>query len=96
MRRSGPAHALLGLAAAAVLGLAAPRLALADEHRPDRAGNPVRIAAYVLSPPFVVLDYVLLRPAHWIGHFEPFRTLFGVQGSRRDDQKPTQASTPSG
>ena len=51
--------------------------ARADTYESDRAGHPVRILAYVLHPVGVVLDYLLLRPAHWLGHRQPFRTLFG-------------------
>jgi hypothetical protein len=25
----------------------------------------------------VLLDYLVMRPAHWLGHREPFKTLFG-------------------
>ena len=37
----------------------------------------LRIVAYVLHPIGVIFDYVLLRPFHWIGSHEPFKTLFG-------------------
>jgi hypothetical protein len=43
-----------------------------------RAGNPVRIAAYVVHPIGVLLDYLIFRPAWWIGQHEPFKTIFGV------------------
>jgi len=64
------------LAAAFVLSLGAPE-AQADEYESDRAGHPVRILAYVLHPIGVALDYLILRPAHWLGHQEPFQTIFG-------------------
>ncbi|MEB2343820.1 MAG: hypothetical protein OZ948_03670 [Deltaproteobacteria bacterium] len=67
-----PAAALL----LAWLVAAAPA-ARADEHDPERAAHPVRIAAYVLHPIGVVLDYLIVRPAHWVVEREPFRTLFG-------------------
>ncbi|MFK7895846.1 MAG: hypothetical protein AB8G23_08430 [Myxococcota bacterium] len=51
--------------------------AAADEYDAADAGHPLRIIAYVLHPVGVVIDYVLLRPAHWIGSREPFSTLFG-------------------
>lgn len=51
--------------------------ASADEYDSSDAGHPLRIIAYVLHPVGVVIDYVLLRPAHWIGSREPFSTLFG-------------------
>jgi hypothetical protein len=37
----------------------------------------VRIAAYVLHPIGVMLDFLIVRPAHWVVEREPFRTLFG-------------------
>jgi hypothetical protein len=64
-------------AVVAVSLLAAAPGARADEYERDRAGHPVRILAYVLHPVGVVLDYLLMRPAHWLGHHEPFQTLFG-------------------
>ncbi len=51
--------------------------AAADEYEQERAGHPLRIVAYVVHPIGVILDYVLLRPFHWIGSHEPFKTLFG-------------------
>lgn len=73
MLLSGTLAAALSLALTA--GWASP--ASADEYDPQDAGHPVRIVAYVLHPIGVAIDYLLLRPAHWVGHQEPFRTLFG-------------------
>jgi len=53
-----------------------PALA-ADEYEPSDAGFPLRVVAYVVNPVGVVLDYLILRPAYWIGSHEPFRTVFG-------------------
>jgi len=63
------------LAALFLVGAALP--ALADEYQPKRAGHPLRIVAYVLHPVGVLIDFVLLRPAHWLGSQEPLRTIFG-------------------
>jgi hypothetical protein len=63
------------LAALFLVGGALP--ALADEYDPKRAGHPLRIAAYLLHPVGVLIDFVLLRPAHWLGSQEPLRTIFG-------------------
>ena len=41
------------------------------------AGNPLRIAGYVLHPVGVVLDTVIFRPLAWIGRHEPIKTLVG-------------------
>ena len=64
--------ALLG---ACLLLAATP--ALADEYDEDSAGHPLRIVAYVLHPVGVAIDYLVLRPAHWLVSHEPMKTLFG-------------------
>lgn len=72
-----------GWAAALVLSLSivgasiSAKPAAAGEYDEADAGHPLRIIAYVLHPVGVVIDYMLLRPAHWIGSKEPFSTLFG-------------------
>jgi hypothetical protein len=61
-----------------VLGLlAAAGPAAADEYDPQYAGHPLRILAYVVHPVGVIFDYLLFRPAHWIGSHEPLKTIFG-------------------
>ena len=55
--------------------------AFADEYDVEHAGHPLRIAAYVLHPVGVLVDRVILRPAHWLGSHEPLKTLFGHTGS---------------
>jgi len=72
------ALAMLVLAAA----LAAAPAARADEYDSQEAGHPLRVVAYVLHPVGVALDYLIFRPAHWLGHHEPIRTLFGHEGER--------------
>ncbi len=67
------AVALLG--AVLVGGMAAP--AAADDYEPKRSGHPMRAVAYLLHPFGVFFDYVFMRPAHWLGHQEPFATIFG-------------------
>jgi len=69
--------------AAALLVSALP--ASADEYDPRRAGHPLRIIAYVLHPVGVAFDYLLFRPAHWLGHQEPLKTIFGHRGERYGD-----------
>ena len=61
--------------ASGVLLAATP--ALADRYEPQRAGHPLRIVAYVVHPIGVAIDYLILRPAHWVGEHEPFATIFG-------------------
>lgn len=50
-----------------------------DEYDPQETGNPLRIVAYVLHPVGVVLDYLIFRPAHWLGSKEPIKTLVGKE-----------------
>lgn len=71
--RSAAAPALLVLALAAGV----PGGARADDHDARRAGHPLRIVAYALHPVGVALDWLLVRPAHWVVEREPFRTIFG-------------------
>jgi hypothetical protein len=78
IRRSPPKRSRRWTAAlvlALVFANASPMLA--DEYDSTEAGNPVRIAAYVLHPVGVLLDYLLLRPAHWLVSHEPLKTVFG-------------------
>ena len=72
--RSGRRLVAAGLAAVAI-GFAMP--ASAGDYDPEYAGHPVRIVAYVLYPVGVLIDYLVLRPAHWLGSREPFSTIFG-------------------
>ncbi len=48
-----------------------------DPYDPTQSAHPVRIAAYVLHPVGVLLDYTIVRPAVWVARQEPFRTIFG-------------------
>lgn len=59
-----------------LLVLAAPH-ARADRYDDQQAGHPLRIVAYVFHPVGVILDYLILRPAHWIGSQKGLKTLFG-------------------
>ena len=69
------AAAALLLALSMSLSMANP--AVADEYDADNAGHPLRIVAYILHPVGVLIDYLVLRPAHWLGSHEPFKTAFG-------------------
>jgi hypothetical protein len=71
LRRRAAAVALLTLIASAAPGVRA------DEHDPEVAGHPLRMIAYALHPVGVAIDYLILRPAHWVVNREPFRTIFG-------------------
>ncbi len=50
-----------------------------ENYDPMEAGNPLRIIAYVVHPVGVTLDYLIMRPAYWVGSHEPFHSLFGRQ-----------------
>jgi hypothetical protein len=50
-----------------------------DDYDPLQAAHPVRIAAYILHPVGVALDYLIVRPAFWTVRHEPFRTIFGYR-----------------
>jgi len=51
----------------------------ADRYDPKKAGNPIRISAYILHPVGVLLDYGLMRPCFWVVQREPFSTIFGYE-----------------
>jgi hypothetical protein len=67
-----------GLVAALFLAGATP--VSADGYDAEYAGHPLRIAAYILHPIGVVLDVLIVRPAHFLVMHEPFKTLFGHKG----------------
>lgn len=50
---------------------------MADDYDPLRAGHPLRIVAYVVHPIGVIIDYALMRPAHWLVHHSVLKGLFG-------------------
>ena len=74
IRRTRKSIAAAALASS-LLFAAAP--ALADDHDSGSSGHPLRIAAYLAHPVGVIIDTLIFQPAHWIVHFEPFKTLFG-------------------
>ncbi len=51
--------------------------ALADDHRPERTGHPLKIIATIVHPIGVAIDYLVMRPLHWLGHHEPAKTATG-------------------
>jgi hypothetical protein len=59
--------------------LLVPVGARSADYDPHRAGHPIRIAAYVLHPVGMLLDYMIFRPAWWLGQHEPIGTIFGVE-----------------
>ncbi len=67
---------LLALAFALQLGVAAAPAA-ADDYDPEESAHPLRIIAYVVHPVGVILDWLIVRPAHWLVSREHLKTLFG-------------------
>jgi len=85
------------------VGLLAPAAAQAQErYDPQRAGHPLRVAAYILHPVGWLLDRVIFFPAWWIGGHEPLRSIVGHAGlpERRrelvyiEPAKPAEPSAP--
>ncbi len=77
-RRSRRSRARSALAALLLAGaLLWPGAALADDYDPLRAGHPLRVVAYVVHPVGVALDWLIMRPAHWLGSQPVLRTIFG-------------------
>ena len=79
---------------AAVLGVSASGTARADDHDPKTTGHPVRIAAYVLHPVGVLFDFLIFRPAHWLGHTEPIGTLVGHERHPADRLEESAETQP--
>ena len=63
--------------ALAMIAIASATPSLADDYDKKASGHPLRIIAYVLHPVGVAIDYLVLRPAHWLGSREPLKTIFG-------------------
>jgi len=59
--------------------------ASADDHRSDRTGHPLAIIGALLHPVGVALDYAIFRPAHWLAHHEPFKTLTGHEDTGSEE-----------
>jgi hypothetical protein len=74
LRQASLRRALAALAFTAV-SFASP--VHADEYDARRAGHPLRLAAYLLHPVGVALDWMLFRPAHWVVSQPGFDHVFG-------------------
>jgi Spy/CpxP family protein refolding chaperone len=73
--RSARLAGVLTLVALAASIAATP--ASADTYDPQKAGHPLRIVAYALHPVGVMLDVLLMRPAHWVVTRDSMARLFG-------------------
>jgi hypothetical protein len=63
--------------ALALIAIASASPGRADDYDKKSSGHPLRIIAYVLHPVGVAIDFLVLRPAHWLGSREPLKTIFG-------------------
>ncbi|MEW6440928.1 MAG: hypothetical protein AB1640_08330 [bacterium] len=62
------------------LWLAAPGASAAEaKFDSQEAGHPLRIAAYVLHPIGVLIEYAVMRPAYHAVQQEPLATIFGAE-----------------
>ncbi|MCP4002662.1 MAG: hypothetical protein GY725_00570 [bacterium] len=87
MKLTSLVSALILVCALTLPASAKPR----SDYNPRHAGHPLRVVAYALHPVGVVLDYLIFRPAWYIGGVEPFRTLVGRDLEEvRDDAEPIQ------
>ncbi len=85
---TAPERLRLAVGAAALalgLTLGLPASVTADPHDPTRSGHPLRIVAYALHPVGVLMDWLIMRPAHWIGHFGPVAALVGHEHPEDDE-----------
>ena len=85
--------ALVSALALATWLSAAP--AEAGGYDPQKAGNPLKIVYYVVYPVAFTIDWVILRPAYYIGQVEPFHTIFGTQRDPELPEPPPPASSAS-
>ncbi len=76
-----------------MFALMVPASASAGRYKPDRAGHPLRIAAYALHPVGVILDYLIFRPAWAVAQYEPLRTLVGMERAP-PSEPPRRATNP--
>lgn len=58
--------------------------ARADGYDSERAGHPIRIAAYLLHPAGVILDLLIFRPAYWVAQWRPIGYLVGMERRPED------------
>ena len=57
----------------------------AHEYDRDDSDYPVRYVGYVLHPVGVAVEYIVLRPIHWLVSKPHFRIIFGHQPVEEPD-----------
>jgi hypothetical protein len=82
-----------GLAIAALSFAASP--ARASDYDPQKAGNPLKIVYYAVYPVAFAVDWLILRPAYFIGQYEPFHTIFGTTVHPELPEPPPPPPIPS-
>jgi hypothetical protein len=89
MKRTIACLSLLG-----VLALGGSALAFPDDEYDDSQSNPLRVAAYLLNPVGVGLEYAIFRPFHWlISRNETDEKIFGHTAHGSEELR--VLSTPS-
>ena len=95
-RRAGRALRRAALAAGLMLAtLATTTSARASDYDPHTAGNPLKIVYYAVYPATLLIDYLILRPAYYIGQVEPFHTIFGTTRHPELPDPPPPAPAPA-
>ena len=80
----------LGVAVLCSVISALPARAGTTQYNPRRAGHPLRIVAYAMHPVGVALDYLIFRPAWWVGSASPGRICSPSKRSRLMQRQPTR------
>lgn len=89
------AASVVAFVAALGLSLALPSSALADRYDPQKAGHPLRVAAYILHPFGVLLDFMIFRPAHHLVMNPQMAYLFGHELTYEDLHPEERGDDPS-
>jgi hypothetical protein len=78
MRRTVMKRSIAALSLVALLALSGSAWAIPQDEYDDSQTYPLRIAAYLLHPVGVGLEYLLFRPFHWIvSHDEKSEMIWG-------------------
>ena len=61
-----------------------PAVSFAHEYDRDDDGNPWRVAAYLLHPFGMALEYYVVRPLHWVVSQPKWDKIFGHEPTEHD------------
>ena len=71
-------RSIAGLSLVALLALSGSAWAVPNDEYDDSQAYPLRVAAYILNPVGVALEYVIFRPIHWVvSRNDTTETIFG-------------------